>query len=216
MPIRVMIVDSHELSRAGIKITINERADLELVAEASSLDEALQAACHTPIDVAILDPEVGCDRFDAIHQFQQAWPDLKVLVLSSEDCGNYATSITSAGASGYLIKAASLDEIAVAIRSVHNGRVFISHTHQAVSAPKLGTTDRPAANSDEPGRALSRREQEVLLFLADGLTNKQVAERLFLSIKTIETYRSRIMRKHGLRDRAELVRFARLHLGAAV
>lgn len=222
MPIHVLIVDSNEITRAGIKTTFSLRPDLKLVGAAASLDEGLSIANETRIDVAIIDPSVvPDDSLDAVRRFRQAYPSLKLLVFSSEDCADFAQSITAAGASGYLIKAASVDEIAVAIRSVYVGRVFISHTHQAMTTPKQTRRSSPVRSSENvsqvgEGHQLSKREREVLTLLTDGMTNKQVAEELFLSVKTVETYRSRIMRKHGLRGRSELVSFARQTLPLAV
>ena len=116
-----------------------------------------------------------------------------------------------AGAVGYLIKAADLDEIAVAIRSIAAGRIFICHSQHTLATPPSNASDyRPDDGTED--HQLSRREREVISLLADGMTNKQVAERLFLSVKTVETYRSRVMRKCGFADRTELVQFARQHL----
>ena len=227
MSIRVLIVDQHEIVRAGIKQTCSERTDLECVGEACSLEEGRQIANATNPDVAIIDPDCeGVDGRGGIRRLHHELPKLKILVFTAHDSPDHAAMILQAVAAGYLIKVASLDEIAVAIRSVHVGRIFVSHTHCAVAKPKSMHTDQfaacalpgPHTESDRsaPPSLLSDREQEVLTLLADGMTNKQAAEKLFLSIKTVETYRARIMKKHRLRDRAELVRFARTTFGAIV
>lgn len=224
MPIRVLIVDQHEIMRAGIKLTCSDRDDLEFVGEASSLEAGLQIARATNPDVAIVDPECdGVDGLDGIRRLLDEMPALKVLVFTANDGPDYATRIMDSGACGYLIKVAGLDEIAVAIRSVHLGRNFISHTHHAVNVPKSRREEKSAKYAESglretpnslPLHQLSSREQEVLKLLVDGMTNKQVAGLLFLSVKTVETYRARIMKKYGLRDRAELVQFARKTFGA--
>lgn len=221
MPIRVLIVDPHEIMRAGIKLACGDREDLEIVGEASSLVEARDTALETNPDVAIIDPAGDSgesESLQAIGRLHEEFPNLKILVFTTADGPDHAVRFVQAGASGYLIKAAGLDEVSVAIRSVHIGRVFISHSSPTMTKPAphptnhgvTNATPGPAIESQRvPGPPLSAREQEVLLMLADGMTNKQVAESLFLSVKTVETYRSRIMKKHGLRDRAELVQFAR-------
>ncbi len=227
MPIRVLVMDRHEILRAGIKLTCSDRDDLEFVGEACSLEAGRRMAAATNPDVAIIDPDCdGVDGIEGIARLHREMPSLKILVFTARDSPEHAARILQAGAAGYLIKVASLDEIAVAIRSVHIGRIFISHTHCAVAAPKSMHTDqitehalpKPTAQSDSTPqpRLLSDREQEVLALLADGMTNKQAAEQLFLSIKTVETYRARIMKKHGLHGRSELVRFARQTHGEVV
>ena len=222
MPIRVLIVDQHEIMRAGIKLTCSDRSDLEFVGEASSLAEGLQIARATNPEVVIVDPE-SCGGLDGLRRLLDEMPDLKILVFTADDGPDHATRIMDSGACGYLIKVAGLDEIAVAIRSVHLGRNFISHTHHAVNLSKSQHANEGAAypgsgqretSKSLPRHQLSSREQEVLKLLVDGMTNKQVAGLLFLSVKTVETYRARIMKKYGLRDRAELVQFARKTFGA--
>jgi DNA-binding NarL/FixJ family response regulator len=226
MPIRVLIVDQHEIMRAGIKLTCSDRNELEFVGEASSLAEGLQVASATNPDVAIVDPDCdGVDGLDGLRPLLDKMSELKILVFTAYDDPDYATRIMDSGACGYLIKVAGWDEIAVAIRSVHLGRNFISHTHHGVTVPKSKHAQQGVAfagsglretSKSLPLHQLSSREQEVLTLLVDGMTNKQVAERLFLSVKTVETYRARIMKKYGLRDRAELVQFARKTFGAIV
>lgn len=223
MSIRVLIVDQHEIMRAGIKQTCSERADFEFVGEAYSLEEGRQIALATKPDVAIIDPDCeGVDGLNGIRQLHREMPSMKILVFTAHDSSEHAAILLQAGAAGYLIKVASPDEIAVAIRSVHIGRIFISHTQCAVATPMSKRTDQPEyalppmqaeSDSPTPPRPLSDREQEVLSLLADGMTNKQAAEKLFLSVKTVETYRARIMKKHQLSDRAALVRFARKTIG---
>ena len=223
MPIRVLIVDQHEIMRAGIKLTCGQREDLVFVGEACSLAEASQIARETNPDVAIIDPDCGgVDGLDAIGRLKDELPNLKILVFTANDGPEYAARIIAVGASGYLIKVAGLDEIAVAIRSVHVGRMFISHTHQPMTKPKSKQVQKRESSAgsnryddteSSPLHQLSNREREVLMLLVDGMTNKQVAELLFLSVKTVETYRARVMKKYALRDRAELVQFARKTLG---
>ncbi len=216
MPIRVLIIDSHEIVRAGIKMACETRSDLQFVGEASTLEGATSLAIESSADVVVVDPTVsGPEGLIELQQLHLQLPTLRILAFTNDDGPEFAQAVIAAGASGYLIKDASIDEMAVAIGCVHQGRVFISHSHAASHSPasvvnvasEVATTD--AAEYLQSPPQLSGRESEVLSLLADGLTNKQAAERLFLSVKTVETYRSRIMKKHGLRDRAELVQFAK-------
>lgn len=245
MTIRVAIVDPHEIMRVGIKHLCIDRSEFEFAGELDSLLNGCERLIDTRPDVVVIDPgpsdELG---LAIIRQIHEQLPAAKILVFASRDCGQFALEMMAAGASGYVTKAAAMDEIAVAIRAVESGRLFISHHHQAVDPPKAAFLRRAVVDArsdlnpsvlqanggplDSVSRAdgphgladandvnplceekLSGREREVLLLLAEGMTNRQAAEQLFLSVKTVETYRSRIMRKFGLRDRLEMVRFAR-------
>lgn len=218
LPIRVLIVDQHEIMRAGIKLACRDREHLEVVGEANSLAEAHTIAIETAADVAVIDPDSGgMTGLDQLHQLHLALPKLKLLVFTANDGAEHAARIMQSGAAGYLIKQAGLEEMSLAIRAIHLGRIFISHTRHGSTAPISASLcrsdDRSLTDSDAKSlpqsQNLSVREREVLDMIADGMTNKQAAAKLFLSVKTVETYRSRIMKKHRLRDRAELVRFAR-------
>jgi len=232
--IRILVIDPHELMRAGIRLACQSKTDLEVVGEIGQLDQGRQLAAELAPDVLILDLAT-CDAKELalVHDLHVQFPLTKILVFTSIDGANVASQVIAAGASGYLIKIAGLDEIAVAIQCVHLGRTFISHTKgnratqppipplddQAISQPptesspvdRCSRRDAPESHGGltPPKANLSEREREVLVLLAEGLTNKQAAECLYLSVKTIETYRSRIMKKHRLRDRRDLVRFAR-------
>lgn len=209
MPIRVLLVDQHEIVRAGTKLACCDHKDIAIVGEASSIEEGRKLALETAPDVLIVDPDCDPNGLDAIALLGREFTQAKIVVFTSNDGPDYASQIMMAGVSGYLIKTAGMDEIPVAIRLVHQGRVFISHTrHQQTQTPKLATAVKTVP-IESNATHLSGRELEVLTLLADGMTNKQVAAQLYLSVKTIETYRSRIMKKYQLRDRADLVQFAR-------
>ena len=258
-PARILIIDPHELMRAGIRLACQSHESLEIVGEADTIEAGrVLLAEHSP-DVLILDlATCETDELSLVTWLRAEFPSTRILAFTAVDSAQSAASVIDAGASGYLIKIAGLDEIAIAIKGVHQGRTTItysepssidttdgplarqrSHGHPSVAsiAAKLASGLPPDGRSAD-GRAcppiqpsdvkstapsptmippnkchagLSEREAEVLDLLAEGMTNKQVAERLFLSIKTVETYRSRIMKKNGLRDRSELVRFAREH-----
>lgn len=213
MPIRIFIVDPLEVMRAGIRLVCSKNEDLHVVGEAASLADSLAELALLAPDVVIFDVEpIDESSLTNIQKAKKVLPETRFLVYTTQDLPEVAQAILAAGASGFLIKAARLEEIVVAVRSIYDGRIFISHS------PARQTTLQPAphfpivAKSGGLGtvaESLSRRERQVISLVADGLTNKQIAQKLFLSIKTIETYRARVMRKHDLSDRAEVIQFAR-------
>ncbi|TWU60456.1 Oxygen regulatory protein NreC [Rubripirellula tenax] len=221
------------MTRAGVKLACQSSDDLDCVGEVDTIDEAIDATPQFRPDVAIIDPGAcGTNPIEGLIRYRNRFADQSILVFTSNDSPNLAAELVKCGVAGYLIKDASADELTWAIRSIHDGRVFFSHKHHGVGSPKkdhakIDVVANAAASSDATISAaatwsndaeqsaadidLSTREREVLTLIADGMTNKQAASELFLSVKTVETYRSRVMRKHQLKDRHELVRFARHH-----
>ncbi len=199
--IRVLIADDHAVLRAGLRMLLNAQADMEVVGEAGTTHEALhQARAQTP-DVLTLDLTMpGGSAIPVIERLRQECPKTRVLVLTMHDDPAYLRTVLAAGGSGYVVKKAADAELLTAIRAVHQGRAFVDLDLRAGAPPAL---DEPAGSA-----LLSQREREVLGLLAQGHTNQAVADKLFLSVKTIETYRTRIADKLGLRTRAELVRYA--------
>ena len=213
MPIRIVIVDRHAIVRAGIRQSCAQRSDLEILAEESELEGCVERIASVGPDVVIVDPQTSDARAPVlVRQLCDRVPEARVIVFTEMDRSDFARQMLASGAAGFLTKSAGLDEIVVAVTSVHAGRVFISHSNQ--SAVSLSTMSGRVDRIDAPSPPqLSGREREVLSMLADGYTNKQAAEALFLSVKTVETYRARIMKKHRLRDRADLIQFARREAG---
>lgn len=213
MPIRIFVVDPLEVMRAGIRLVCSKNEDLQVVGEAASLAQsgADISACEPDVvifDVAPSNPKL----LETIRDVTQQLPQVRFLAYTNHDHPEVAQALLNAGASGFLVKAARSEEVVVAIRSVSEGRVFISHSPSA-KVPLQASPHFPIGGRSGGVHAvadsLSRREREVISLVADGLTNKQIAQRLFLSVKTIETYRARVMRKHGLADRSEVIQFAR-------
>ena len=208
MPIKVLLVDSHTITRLGISQTLAACSDIEVIGEVETLSDGIEIARQQRPDVAVIDIDTNAsETLSTLSQLHADIPGLRTLVFTATDSAEVAEQVVSCGAAGYLIKAASPDELALAIRSVHSGRLFISHSRSAL-APKVAVQSARLNNMTSKD-SLSVREREVLVRLADGMTNKQVAAELFLSIKTVETYRARIMKKFGLVDRVGLVQFAR-------
>ena len=206
--LRIVLADDHALLRAGLAVLINAQSDMEVVAQASTTDEAMAAVTGTQPDVLVLDLTMpGGSSVKAIEGLRQQCPQTKILVLTMHDDPAYLRSTLAAGSSGYLVKTASDAELLSALRTVAQGRKAIN---LSLSPDEMQTVLGAVANkTGHSGPAvLSEREQEVLQLLARGHTNQKIADKLFLSVKTIETYRSRIGEKLGLRDRAELVTYA--------
>jgi two-component system, NarL family, response regulator NreC len=206
--VRIVLADDHALLRAGLAVLINAQTDMEVVAQASTTDEAIAAVAANQPNVLVLDLTMpGGNSVKAIETLQRQCPETKILVLTMHDDPAYLRSTLAAGSAGYLVKTASDAEVLSALRTVAQGRTAIN---LSLSPDEMQTVLGAVANrAGHSGPAvLSEREQEVLQLLARGHTNQQVADKLYLSVKTIETYRSRIGEKLGLRDRAELVSYA--------
>ena len=201
--IRVLVIDDREVIRAGIIQVCSGDPEIRIIGEAATWEQARERALAERPSVIILDAgQTHEATVETVRKIHGEMGRVQILVYTDSARWEEATRIVASGANGYLAKAAKLGELTTGIRNVHAGRVFISHTSPEVPAPKnQRTLDRQ--------RRLSDREREVTQMLADGLTNKQVAEKLFLSVKTVETYRYRVMKKNNLRDRADLVQFAR-------
>lgn len=202
--LRLLIVDDHPVVREGLRSMLAGTA-IEVVGEAGTATEAIRLATDVDPDVVLLDlglPDL--DALSTVARLKQVRAGAAVLVLTMHDDPAYAQVARAAGASGHVIKDSESSELLAAIRAVHRGRVFMQVSADAEPATPV------AASARAP--ALSQRERQVLEMLARGHTNREIAHRLSLSTKTVETHRSRLGDKLGLHTRAELVRLA-LDLG---
>jgi two-component system response regulator NreC len=206
-PIRVLIADDHSVLRSGLHMLLNAQSDIDVVGEAADGLEVTQRARELRPDVVLLDLSMPGPRSgDVIRAVLQASPKTRVLVLTMHDDAAYLGAALSAGASGYLVKKAADSELMSAIRAVHAGRTFVDISQEAGPAPR--SPDGTVGEQWRPPKKLSKREREVLALLAQGHSNQQIADRIRLSVKTVETYRTRLSEKLGLKGRAELYRFA--------
>lgn len=206
--IRVLLADDHAVLRAGLRVLINSQPDMEVVGEAATGEEAWRQADALRPDIVLLDLTMpGTGGIEATERIVRDCPAVRVLVLTMHDDVAYLRSVLAAGASGYVLKRSADTELLSAIRITHRGGIYLEPSLAGdVLQDAIGRKGRPgeaAASS-----SLSAREREVLRLVAQGHTNQQIADRLFLSVKTVETYRARLMTKLGLRTRADLVRYA--------
>ncbi|MFW6150444.1 MAG: response regulator [Chloroflexota bacterium] len=204
---RVIIADDHAVVRHGLRQILAGTSDMTLAGEAQSGQQVLQLLEKDDFDVLVLDISMpGPSGLDILRHLKETRPSLRVLVLSIHPEDQYAVRVLRAGADGYLTKETAPDELIAAIRKVSRGGKYISSSLAERLALELETQREGAAH-----QALSNREFEVLRRIASGKTIGDIAHEMGLSIKTISTYRSRILEKLGLRNNLELVRYALWH-----
>jgi DNA-binding NarL/FixJ family response regulator len=204
MSTRILVADDHGIVRAGIKLLLENQADLDVVAEAADGIEAIEQALATHPDLCILD--VGMPRMtglQAARGIRAHLPDVRVLMLSMHDDERYLFEALKAGASGYVLKREADQDLVGAVRAVGRGEAFLTN-----AAERSLIREWMADSATGPVIPLTPREEEVVKLIAEAHTNAQIAELLHLSEKTIESHRANVLRKLGMRDRVELVRYA--------
>lgn len=210
--IRVLLTDDHTILRDGIRALLSLQPDLEVVGEAGNGQELLNLLQTTPADVVLMDINMPVmDGFTTMGQLRAQHPNLRVLVLSMLDHENYVHRMLEAGAHGYVLKNADITEISHAIRTVAAGRPFLCTELGLDLLNKLVRTSVVVSESSQPKSGvgdLSKRELEVLHLIAEGLTNAEIADRLFTSKRTIETHRQNIIEKTQAKNTAALIKFA--------
>jgi two-component system, NarL family, invasion response regulator UvrY len=201
--IRVGIVDDHAIVRAGLKQLLSDEVDLRVTGEASNGREALDLARKGEVDVLLLDlsmPDQG--GVDALLAIKARFPELPIVMLSGFPEEHYAVTLLKQGASGYLNKECDPAEIATAIRTVARGRKYVTPGVAELLANSLGSKE------SAPHERLSERELQVFLRLAKGETVGNIASSMFLSVKTVSTYRSRVLEKLSLATNSDLTYYA--------
>lgn len=204
---RILIADDHPVVRAGLKEILAAEHEMEVVGEATNGDALLALAGRREWDVAIVDFSMpGCSGTDLVKALRQRYPDRPVLVLSMLPEDVHAGQVLKAGGAGYINKESATEELTGALRKVVGGGKYVSAAFAEKLASELATGgDRPAHDT------LSDREYRVMWLLASGKQINEIAEEIFLSPSTISTYRARILKKLGLANNAELVRYAVSH-----
>jgi two-component system response regulator NreC len=208
--IRLLVADDHPVVRAGLRMLLAAQPDMEVVGEATDGDAAVARALQLKPDVVVMDLAMGgMDGLAATREIVNRLPHTKIVVLTMHDNEEYLRQALDAGATGYVLKEAVDTEIAVAIRVVQRGEVFLYPSFTRVLLGDLIQAEEADDRFEQNGyELLSEREKEVLRLVALGDTNREIAERLFLSVRTVETYRARLMEKLNLKSRGELVRYA--------
>jgi DNA-binding NarL/FixJ family response regulator len=202
--VKVAIVDDHAIVRAGLKQFLSEMVDLRVVGEAASGREAIDLVRNVEIDVLIMDLSMpGQSGIDALAMIRAKAPDIGILILSGYPEEQYAVNLIRQGASGYLNKECEPMEIVNAIRTIALGRRYISPSVAELIAQQLNRKEGAAAHE-----LLSEREFQVFLKLAKGETAGEIAQALSLSVKTVSTYRTRLMEKMGLQSNSDLTYYA--------
>ena len=202
--ISVVVVDDHAVVRSGLRLLLESQDDIEVAGEAGNAKDAIFRARALKPDVLLLDVVMpGESGIDVLPQLLKESPKTKVLVLSMQDDPSYVREAFGAGASGYVLKEAADEEVVSAIREVAAGGRYV---HPALGARLVAAeaAERAAAEADP----LSDREREILRLLALGHTNQEIAQQLYISVRTAESHRAHIMQKLRLTTRAELVRYA--------
>jgi DNA-binding NarL/FixJ family response regulator len=213
------MADDHAVLRAGLKALLSAEPDIEVVGEAEDGLVCLEKVTELDPDIVLMDINMPrCNGLSCLEQIQERAPGTRVLILTMHDDAGYLRQVLASGGAGFVLKQAAGDELLTAIRAVHEGGVFLHPHHARVLVDQRLEEDRRDGDPPVLGekqmryQSLSDRESEVFRLIALGHRNSEIAEMMFLSVKTIETYKSRLMRKLGINSRAALVRFA-LELG---
>ncbi|TNJ65156.1 response regulator transcription factor [Paenibacillus hemerocallicola] len=207
--VRIMVVDDHAVVRSGLMSLLDGKSGLQVVGEAADGDEAIEKAARLRPDVVLMDLSMphGKDGLTATKELKKELADTAVLILTMHDDEEYLFRAIQAGASGYILKSAPHDELLAAIRSVATGDAYLYPT--ATKRLMSEYIDK-LKNGESAGtyESLSEREKEILAWTAKGYSNKEIAEHLIISVKTVESHKSNLMEKLGLKTRPELVKFA--------
>jgi two-component system, NarL family, response regulator NreC len=208
MSIRILLVDDHGILRAGLRALLSPEPGFDVVGEVADGLEAVELAKRLNPDVILMDISMpGLGGLDATRQILSISPQMRVLLLTVHEDYSLVREAIKVGAAGYILKRALESELLDAIRAVSRGELYI---HPAITRALL--EESPVSPEKDPGGAtLTQREYEVLRMIAHGYTNRQIAEQLSLSIRTVESHRSNLMNKLGLHSRVDLVRYATRH-----
>ena len=205
--LNIMIVDDHSLIRKGLRLLLKGNADFAVTAEAASGEEALQKVRHEPVDIMLLDISMpGACGLAIIEQAKEYRPKLKIVILSMHEDENYIRKAMRLGANGYIPKASADDELVDALRAEASGRFYLSKNAEQSLLTSLFAG--PGEDEQDPTRCLSPRELEVFEYMVHGYTITEIGSLLNLSVKTIDTHKTKIMEKLGCKKRNELVKLA--------
>ncbi len=206
--IKVMLVDDHEIVRAGLRMLLQAQPDIEIVGEVDQGGAALAKAKELQPDIVLMDITLpDMDGIQVTRLLKHELPNISIIALTMHESDEYFFKMLQAGASGYVPKKAAPTDLVSAIRIVHEGHMFLyPSVAKALVHDYLGRVE--SGDERESYDGLTEREQEVLKLIADGLTNQEIADRLTISVKTVERHRANIMSKLNMHSRTELVKYA--------
>ncbi|MFF8940276.1 response regulator [Streptomyces paradoxus] len=205
--IRILLADDHALVRRGVRLILDQQPDLEVVAEAGDGAEAIELARTRDVDLAVLD--IAMPRLtglQAARELATVRPGLQILMLTMHDNEQYFFQALKAGASGYVLKSVADRDLVAACRAAMRDEPFLYPG--AVTALIRNYLNRARHGQEDPDQILTPREEEVLKLVAEGHSSKEIADLLFISIKTVQRHRANLLQKLGLRDRLDLTRYA--------
>ncbi|MFN6963600.1 MAG: response regulator [Pyrinomonadaceae bacterium] len=205
--IKVLIADDHTIVRHGLKQILDSDNDIHVAGEAQNGNEVLGFVRDNRVDVVVMDITMpGRNGLETLKELRRGWPDVPVVILSMHPQDQYAVRVLRAGASGYVTKESAPDELVAAIKRAHNGQKYISPDVAELLAFHI-----QKGNSDDPHKQLSDREFEVFVMIGHGKSLTEIAEELFISVKTVSTYRARILEKTGLPNNAAITKYCMQH-----
>ncbi|UUZ86707.1 response regulator transcription factor [Paenibacillus sp. P26] len=206
---RILIVDDHAVVRSGLNLLLHGKHSMEVVGEAADGDEAIRMAVELGPDVVLMDLSMphGKDGLSATAELKKVLPDTAILILTMHDDEEYLFRAIQSGASGYILKSAPHEEPLAAIQSVSAGNAYL---YPSATKRLMGEYLERLKHGENAGTydALTEREKEILTLIAKGYSNKEISELLIISIKTVESHKSNVMEKLGLKTRPELVKYA--------
>lgn len=206
--IRILLADDHTILRAGLRMMLNAQPDMEVIGEAQDGKQAINATMHLQPDIVLMDITMpDMNGIEATRQIKRVAPEVKVLVLTMHENDEYVFQALRAGASGYILKEAADTELITALHVLRSGQFYLSPSAQSVIVGDYLQRVHTGEEKDSYNN-LTEREKEILKLVAEGYTNNQIAERLVISPKTVDTHRTHVMDKLNLHSRAELVKYA--------
>ncbi|WP_236588198.1 response regulator [Tumebacillus amylolyticus] len=209
MAIRLLIADDHAIVRSGLSMLLNNQPDMEVIGTAADGGEAFDKALELRPDIVLMDLSMppGENGLSATTRLKEAAPEIDILVLTMHDDEEYLFRLLQAGASGYLLKSAPDNDLLTAIRTIHSGAAYL---HPSATKSLISEFLQRVHRGEDVERfqVLTDREQEILVLIAKGYANKEIAEKLIVSVKTVESHKAKIMEKLHMKTRPELVRYA--------
>jgi DNA-binding NarL/FixJ family response regulator len=204
--VRVLLADDHALVRGGIRALLNTIEGVEVVGEAGNGPDALRLVAELTPDIVLMDVTMpGMNGFEVLEQSKKQFPNIRVIILTVHDAGEYAIQALRAGAAGFLPKSAASNELQLAIEVVSRGETYVSGE---VSRKTLLQLSQGLTGRTGPMASLTPRQREILTLIAEGLSTKDISRRLNISVKTVESHRAQLMERLDIHDVASLVRYA--------